>query len=168
MGVGFLLIKWVDKMKKFFTYLSLIIIFLFSSMISVSAEINTDIKLNEQTILEKEYENKGITGMYGVEMFLPDDENIFKQQANKKDSNIDYLKSSLFFNNHDKTNQTVSEQVEEMNLFSKVKNYANKGVANNTDDISIYFISVFLICIPILFGFVGSKLLNNIKKKKEF
>lgn len=153
-------------MRRFVTYILLIITFLSCSMLSVRAEVNSDIKLDEQTILEKEYENKGITGMYGVEMFLPDNENIFKQQADKKDSNIDNLKNSLFVNSREKTIKTVSEQVDEMNLFSEVKYYAGNGYSNNTNDVSIYFISVFLICIAILFGFMGSKLLNNIKKKK--
>lgn|GEM_PF-6099526 len=154
-------------MKRLLTCFLIAIVFALFTVLSASAEVDTDIKLDKQTIFEKEYENKGITGIYDVEMFLPDDENVFKQKTYKNNLNIKNLQSSLFINGGNAGNRTVSEQIKEMNLFSEVKYYTVNDYSEDKDNLSLDFILAILICLAAVVGFLGAKLINKIKKKKE-
>lgn len=155
-------------MKKFILRFLILITLTALFAFSANAAVNTDIRLDSQTIREKEYENEGITGIYDVDMFESADENVFKQKKEERSSSLARLQDSLFVKNISiNDDKTVSEKADELKLFSSVKYYINDADYEKQDDSSLYLSYALLISAAAVVGFLGARIFFKIKAKKE-
>jgi hypothetical protein len=157
---------WRFTMKKLLIIIFLIIASLTFQVTVNAEEVDTDIHLDIQTILEKEYENKGITGLYDIEMFQ-ENESPFMTYKNNKEEHYENLKNVLFVENSFSTEESDKmTDLQENGLFTKV-NYHKEGQKSDSKDngFSIFELTVFAGFVAV--GLIASFIYIHIRKNKE-
>lgn len=146
----------------------LLIAFGLTSVIHANAEdVDHNIDLNEQTIYEREYENNGITGMYNIDMFIQDDENIFTQKNYDKHEYYINLKKMLFNNKIEKSkSDNIANQVENLNLFSSVDYHFNPYEKKEPEIDLFYLAAIMSMLMSGIIGFIIAKVFISKRKGK--
>lgn len=131
-------------------------------------EENTDIILNPQTITEKHYENNGFTGIYNVDMFAPDEDNIFRLKENETSQYYENIVNSLFDNgNAVPHTESVYLTVAKLNLFSKVNYHTNITNDEDGDSYLFYIYAGLILAAACVIGYLCAKILSRKKRRKK-
>ncbi len=121
-------------------------------------EENTDIILNPQTITEKHYENNGLTGIYNVDLFAPDEDNIFRLKESAANQYYESIVHSLFDNGNTVPHtEPVDLAVAELNLFSKVNYHTDITSAGDGDSYLSYIYAGVILAMACAAGFCVQK-----------
>lgn len=131
----------------------------------LAAENPADIDLKPGTILEKNYENNGIAGLYDLDIFSSEADEIFKKKTDNERARYENILSTLFYNRSE--NVSVEKQVTELNLFSEVSYHASESAEDESSDASFFVFSGLILIFACLFGFFGSKIINKSNGKRR-
>jgi len=131
-------------------------------------EENTDIILNPQTITEKHYENNGLTGIYNVDLFAPDEDNIFRLQESAANQYYESIVNSLFDNgNTIRHAEPVYLAVAELNLFSEVNYHTDITSDGEGDSYLFYIYAGVILAMACAAGFLCAKIWSKKKRRKK-
>lgn len=155
-------------MKKFLKMVVLIFIAVFAFQLTAMAEkADTNIHIDTQTILEKDYENKGITGLYDIEMFQ-ENESPFAIVNNNKEEYYKNLNSVLFAKDSFSSKETdINSLAQELGMFSKVNYHIGGQKKDVQEDIGFYVFESFVFIGFVTVGAFASLIYIHIRKNKE-
>ncbi len=162
------------KIPQLFLIMILIIGILFCLHADVFAEQadlteeNTDITLNAQTITEKNYENNGLTGIYDVEMFKSDEENIFRLKENEINQHYENIVNSLFDSSNTVPHtESAYLTVAKLNLFSKVNYHTNITNDEDGDSYLLYIYAGLSLAAACVAGYLCAKVWSRKRRRKK-
>lgn len=155
-------------MKKTLIIIELIFVAFFAFQFTANAEeVDTEIHLDIQTILEKEYENKGITGLYDIDMFQ-DADSPFKVYKNNKDEYYNNIKNVLFVKENSVTNEAdMMTGLQENGLFTKVNYHLEDQKADSKSSKESNVLGALIFFSFVAVGIIASFIYIHFKKKKE-
>lgn len=156
------------KKKIFITFVSLLLLFGINNMITAKAEEDTGVYLDPQIIYDKDYKNDGITGMYDVDIFASDEENVFSINKEYEYKYYLNLKKILFINKIQKSkSRDLTKQVENLNLFSSVDYHYNPYEQQNGKIDEFCFIAFFLVLLSGILGLFVAKIVITKKSRRK-
>lgn len=155
-------------MKKALISITLMFLSFFALPFAAMAEeADTDIRMDTQTILEKDYENKGITGLYDIEMFQ-EEESLFTIYKHNKEDHYEKLKSDLFKGDiHLSKEISIQDRTQELGIFSEVNYHIGTKKSTSQEDSVFYIIGALIFTGFSATGVFASLIYIHIRRSKE-
>lgn len=137
------------------------------SLTAIAEEADTDIRMDTQTILEKDYENKGITGLYDIEMFHEED-SLFALYKQNKEEHYEKLKKNLFMGDDVLSKETsIQDRTQELGMFSEVNYHIGKHKTTTEKTFVYYIIGTLVFTGFSVAGVFASLIYIHIRRNKE-
>ena len=127
------------------------------------------INLSPETILDRNNTNKGIVQNNDIDMFTEDSAENFKEKKESTNEQYESVKTELFSGINEIEEDSIEQQVMELNLFSEVKRYTNITEEKKEDNLPFYILSALILLAFCGIGFGASRILHriNLKRRKE-